>query len=244
MQVLKYSTNVVCLPSENIFFGSLRMITKDYIKDFIPPLKITDTAVRALQWMQSFNLNHLPVVDGVKFVGIITENELMKCEDKSLTLEQLKLSYMKEFIFDTQYIYDALEFVTLKGLDIVPVINKDGQYRGLLTLVDIIDCFAQTSSVKTPGGIIILQVPVKSYSLQDIARIIESNGAMILSTSLNQLDDPVNYELTVKTDKLDLTRVLAGLYRFDYNVIASYQSSELSNDLEDRYKAFMTYMNV
>lgn len=221
------------------------MITKDYIKDFIPPLKVTDTAVRALQWMQSFNLNHLPVVDGMKFVGIITESELMQCTDKSLTLAQLSLPYRKEFILDTQYIYDALEFVTLKGLDIVPVINKDGQYRGLLTLIDIIDCFAQTSSVKTPGGIIIMRIPIKNYSLQDVARIVESNGANILSTSLNQTDDdPLNYELTVKTDKLDLTRVLAGLYRFDYNVIASYQSSELSSDLKDRYKAFMTYMNV
>ncbi|HNT83303.1 MAG TPA: CBS domain-containing protein [Bacteroidia bacterium] len=221
------------------------MITKDYIKDFIPPLKVTDTAVRALQWMQSFNLNHLPVVDGMKFVGIIIESELMQCPDKSFTLAQLSLPYRKEFILDTQYIYDALEFVTLKGLDIVPVINKDGQYRGLLTLIDIIDCFAQTSSVKTPGGIIIMRIPIKNYSLQDVARIIESNGANILSTSLNQTDDdPLNYELTVKTDKLDLTRVLAGLYRFDYNVIASYQSSELSSDLQDRYKAFMTYMNV
>ncbi|MBS1764591.1 MAG: CBS domain-containing protein [Bacteroidetes bacterium] len=220
------------------------MITKDYIKDFIPPLKVTDTVVRALQWMQSFNLNHLPVVDGVKFVGIITESELIKCADKSLTIAKLNPSYLREFILDSQYIYDALEFVTLKGLDIVPVINKDGQYRGLLTLTDIIDCFAQTSSVKTPGGIIILKVAVKNYSLQDIARIVESNGAMILSTSLNQTDDPLHYELTIKVDKLDLTRVLAGLYRFDYEVIASYQSSELSSELEDRYKAFMTYMNV
>lgn len=99
----------------------------------------------------------------------------MQCPDKSLTLAQLSLPYRKEFILDTQYIYDALEFVTLKGLDIVPVINKDGQYRGLLTLIDIIDCFAQTSSVKTPGGIIIMRIPIKNYSLQDVARIIESN---------------------------------------------------------------------
>lgn len=220
------------------------MITKDYIKDFIPPLKVSDTAVRALQWMQSFNLNHLPVVDGIKFIGIITESELVKCSDKTLPLSKLQLPYRNEFILDTQYIYDALEFVTLKGLDIVPVISKDGNYRGLLTLIDIIDCFAQTSSVKTPGGIIIMRLPVNNYSLQEIARIIESNGAIILSTSLNQTEDPLHYELTVKTDKLDLTRVLAGLYRFDYNVIASYQSSEISSDLEDRYKAFMTYMNV
>jgi CBS domain-containing protein len=220
------------------------MITKDFIKDFIPPLKLSDTVIRALQWMQAFNLNHLPVVDGTRYVGIITENELNKCDDKTKALKDQPLQYQNVFIFESQYIYDALEFVTAKGLSIVPVISKEGNYRGLLTLVDIIDCFAQTSSVKTPGGIIILQIPVNNYSLQDVSRIIESNGAIILSSSLNQPADTTFYELTLKVDKLDLSRILAALYRFNYKVIASYQTTDLPSDLEERYQAFMTYLNV
>ncbi len=220
------------------------MITKDFIKDFIPPLKLSDTVVRALQWMQAFNLNHLPVVDGTRYVGIITENELNKCEDKTKALKDQPLQFQSVYIFESQYIYDALEFVTAKGLSIVPVISKEGNYRGLLTLVDIIDCFAQTSSVKTPGGIIILQIPVNNYSLQDVSRIIESNGAIILSSSLNQPADTTFYELTLKVDKLDLSRILAALYRFNYKVIASYQTTDLPSDLEERYQAFMTYLNV
>jgi signal-transduction protein with cAMP-binding, CBS, and nucleotidyltransferase domain len=220
------------------------MNTKGYIKDFIPPLKSSDSVVRALQWMQAFNLNHLPVVDGVKYKGIVTENDLKKIEDKEKTLAACDLEYQNVYIFETQYIYDALEFVTVKGLNIVPVISKEGNYRGLLTLVDIIDCFAQNSSVKTPGGTIILNVDRKNYSMQEIARITESNGALILSSSVNQLPDSEIFEVTLKVDKLDLSRILAGFYRMDYNVVASYQTSDLPTDLEDRYQAFMTYLNV
>ena len=64
------------------------MNTKAYIKDFIPPLKSSDTVVRALQWMQAFNLNLLPVVDGIKYKGIVTDNDLKKIEDKAKSLEQ------------------------------------------------------------------------------------------------------------------------------------------------------------
>ncbi|HRB40824.1 MAG TPA: CBS domain-containing protein, partial [Bacteroidia bacterium] len=98
--------------------------------------------------------------------------------------------------------------------------------------------------VKTPGGIIILNVERKNYSMQEIARITESNGALILSSSVNQLPDSEIFEVTLKVDKLDLSRILAGFYRMDYNVVASYQTTDLPTDIEDRYQAFMTYLNV
>jgi predicted transcriptional regulator len=220
------------------------MITKDFIKDFIPPLKVTDSGVRALQWMQSFHLDHLPVVEGVKYKGIVKEKDIQKVANKELSLFELNIPLNPIFIHDNQYVFDALEFITTSGFNIVPVINKDGDYVGLLTLVDVIDCFAQTKSVKTPGGIIILHVNEKEYSLSDIARVVESNNAMVLSSSLNQTDLKNIFELTLKVDKLELSRILSSFYRLNYNVVASYHHNDISHDLEDRYNAFMTYLNV
>ncbi len=220
------------------------MITKNFIKDFIPPLKYSDTGIRALQWMQSFHLNHMPVVDDVNYVGMINEDDLRKIKDLSLPLSQLNLKPIRVFIFESQYIYDALQFISNNGYSVVPVLNADEQYIGLLTVVDVIDCFAQTKSVKTPGGIIILEVETNNYSLAAISQIIEANEGMILSASVNQTPDSSKLEITLKINKLDLTRILASFYRLNYNVVASYNQSDLSNDLQDRYNAFMTYLNV
>ncbi len=220
------------------------MITKNYIKDFIPPLKYSDSGVRAMQWMQSFHLNHMPVVDDVKYVGMISEDDLRKAKDLSKPLSELNLKPDRVFIFESQYIYDALQFVSNNGYSVVPVLNADEHYIGLLTVVDVIDCFAQTKSVKTPGGIIILEVGANNYSLSEISQIVESNEGSILSASVNQTPDTNRLEVTLKINKLDLSRILASFYRLNYNVVASYNQTDLSNDLQDRYNAFMTYLNV
>lgn len=220
------------------------MITKNFIKDFIPPLKYSDTGVRALQWMQSFHLNHMPVVDDVKYVGMVSEDDLRKVEDLSQPLSSLNLKFDRVFIFESQYIYDALQFISNNGYSVVPVLNSNENYIGLLTVVDVIDCFAQTKSVKTPGGIIILEVDAQNYSLAEIAQIIESNDGSILSSSINQTVNSNKYEVTLKINKIDLSRILASFYRLNYTVAASYHQSDLTNDLEDRYNAFMTYLNV
>jgi len=220
------------------------MVTKNYIKDFIPPLKVTDTGVRALQWMKSFHLDHLPVVEGVKYKGILKDADVEKASNLNVTLAEMDLPYNRIFINENQYIFDALEFITKYGLSIVPVLNNEGNYVGLLTLVDVIDCFAQTKSVKTPGGIVILKIKEKDYSLSEISRIVEANDGVILSSSLEQTADPAEFELTLKINKLDLSRILASFFRLNFQVIASYHNSELTNDMEDRYNAFMTYLNV
>lgn len=220
------------------------MITKNFIKDFIPPLKYSDSGVRALQWMQSFHLNHMPVVDDTKYVGMISEDDLRKASDLKKPLSALHLKFDRVFILENQYIYDALQFISNNGYSVVPVLNADENYIGLLTVVDVIDCFAQTKSVKTPGGIIILEVDSKEYSLASIAQVIEANEGAILSSSINQTSNNNKYEVTLKINKLDLTRILASFYRLNFNVIASYHQSDLSNDLHDRYNAFMTYLNV
>jgi acetoin utilization protein AcuB len=220
------------------------MVTKDYIKDIIPPLKKTDTVVRALQWMAAFRIDHLPVVDEKKYVGIITESELLKCTNQNLTLDEISPVYNPVFIYESQYIYDALQFISNHHLSVIPVLNAANNYMGLLTVVDVVEGFAQTKSVKTPGGIIIVHIPVKNFSFAEIANVVESNQGTILSSTVNELPDPTTYEVIIKINKIDLTRILAGFYRHNINVVASYNHADVSGDMQNRYDSFMSYLNV
>jgi hypothetical protein len=95
-----------------------------------------------------------------------------------------------------------------------------------------------------PGGIIVLELGFKDYSMSQIAQIIESDGAHMLSASVSATGDPQKIELTIKVDKVDLTRILASFYRYSYNVVASYHQSEHSDDLKNRYDSLMHYLNM
>jgi len=53
------------------------MTTLQLIDNTIPQLQIHDTLAKALQLMNDFKLTHLPVVSNEKFLGLISEEDLL-----------------------------------------------------------------------------------------------------------------------------------------------------------------------
>ena len=54
------------------------MIAKELINDSFPPLKLRDSGLKALNWMEEFRLEHLPVVDGLNYIGLVSEEDILK----------------------------------------------------------------------------------------------------------------------------------------------------------------------
>ena len=89
-----------------------------------------------------------------------------------------------------------------------------------------------------------MEMPFKDYSMSHIAQVIESDGAHILSASVSSTRDQNMIEITLKVDKVDLSRILAAFYRLNYNVTSSFHQSEHSEDLQNRYEGLMNYLNM
>ena len=107
----------------------------------------------------------------------------------------------------------------------------------LLTLI------ANTGSIKENGGIIVLEMAKNDYSLSQIAQIVESNDAKILSSYIMSSPDSMNIEVTIKVNQIELDRVIRTFQRYDYHIKASFQKSSLEEDLKFRYEALMNYLN-
>ena len=54
------------------------MIAKDLINDSFPPLKLSDSGLRALNWMEEFRLEQLPLVDGLNYIGLASEEDILR----------------------------------------------------------------------------------------------------------------------------------------------------------------------
>jgi len=148
------------------------------------------------------------------------------------------------FVFDNQHIFEAVKLAANNHFSIVPVLNEAEQYSGLVTVMDIVEAIAAANSVQNPGGIIVVELNKQDYNLSEISRIVEYEGAQVLSSNAVVTDDPERIEVTLKVNKIDLTRILAGFYRHNLDVKASYQQSELQKDLQQRYDAFMNYLGI
>lgn len=220
------------------------MLAKELIKDTIPPLKPGDTGRKALKWMEEFRVRQLPVVNKQQFIGLLTDVDVLGFNDPSLPISHYSLSLIRPFINENQHVYDAIKFATNNKYSVVPVLNDEQQYVGVITMHDLVESFAELKSVKSPGGIIILEFSSKDFSLSEVAQVVESNDAMILSSNVNASADQTKIELTIKINKLDLSRILAAFFRYNYTVKASFQHSDQQEDLQSRYDSFMNYLNI
>jgi hypothetical protein len=138
----------------------------------------------------------------------------------------------------------VLKLASNQKLSLIPVINKNGIYSGSITQNDIISFFAESMSVDFPGGVIILEVSVNDYSLTEIANIVESNEAKVLSSYILSKVDSTKIEVIIKVSKLDLGPILQTFERFEYRVIASFGEQVDYSELKDNYDSLINYLNI
>jgi signal-transduction protein with cAMP-binding, CBS, and nucleotidyltransferase domain len=221
------------------------MVAEELINQMIPPLKPTDSAGKALSWMNNLHINQLPVVDKKKYLGIVTEEEITESEDLSKLISAFKLGYSDISVLQESHFYDVLDKASKNKLNILAVMDEKGEYVGVISVADISASIANMFASHGPGGIIVLAMKDSDYSLAQISRLVESNDAKIMSAFVSNEDrDTSIIRVTLKLDKIDLTRVIATLERYSYKVVAQYQESSVVSSDQDRLDLFFKYLNI
>ena len=215
----------------------------DLITDEIPPLKHTDTAEKALNWMEEFKVSHLPVLKNGNFVGVISEADLLDKMAIEKTLDELYQHLPRPYSISTDHIYQVLERIAEFKLSLIPILDKGENYVGCTSVHHLLWSIANTGSIKESGGIIVLEMASNDYSMTEIAQIVESNDAKILSSYIMSTPDSMNLEVTLKINQLELDRIIRTFQRYDYVVKASFQKGNFEEDMQFRYEALMNYLN-
>jgi hypothetical protein len=109
---------------------------------------------------------------------------------------------------------------------------------------DLVKNLANLSSIRDPGGIIVLEVNERDYSLSQIAQIVESNDCKILSCYVNTIPDSTLMNVVVKVNRTDLRNVLATFTRYNYIIKGSYMETGSQDDMRDRFDMLMNYLDI
>ena len=220
------------------------MLSEDLISDTIPPLKTSDSGLKALAWMDEFRVSHLPIVNHSEFLGLISDTDILDLNEPDAPLGNHPLSLIRPFVHAKEHIYEVLKLAAKMQLTLIPVLDAENKYLGNISLKSLVEHFSSTTSVQHPGGIIVLELNQNDYSLTQIARIVEENDAKIMSLYINDRTDSNRFELTIKINREDIRAILASFQRYDIEVKASFQQSEFSEDLRNRFDLFMNYINM
>ena len=68
------------------------MLTRELESQTLPYLHLTDKVYQALQLMNDNHVTHLPIVEGDKYIGLISEEDLLQAENDNAELQTLQQS--------------------------------------------------------------------------------------------------------------------------------------------------------
>lgn len=219
------------------------MVAKDLISSLITPMKTSSTGDAVLDMMANFYVRHLPIVNETNLLGTISEDDILD-NDSSEPIGSYHLEFNKAYVREYDHVLDIIRKVSETRLSVIPVMNLEDNYIGMITMEDILHFLSSNFSFAHPGGILVLETDRKNYSLAEIARIIESEGAAVLSTFVSLNPDSTNVLVTVKVNREETQSIESSMERFSYKVVASFSKNELQGELMDRYDSLMKYLNV
>jgi len=221
------------------------MVAEDLINELIPPLKLTDSGEKAKHWMEELRLSQLPVVDKSVYQGLLLEETLLDAENLNKSISEFRLDYKDLNVSPGTHYYDVIKMATRNKLQILPVIDDNKKFLGVVSLNETAAAIAQMFASQGPGGILMLGMKEQDYSMAQISRLIESNDCKILSSFI--VTDEANtgqVNLTLKLNKTDLARTIATLERYGYHIITQFHETELINNDQERLDLLMKYLNM
>jgi acetoin utilization protein AcuB len=218
------------------------MITKKLISKEIQTITLEYSGVEALAIMQEYHLSHLAVLSNNELLGTISEEDIWGLHDENNKLLTIKDKVQLFFMPLGKDVFEVINYMDEHKLSLLPML-ANGKYIGSITHQSLISALASIVAIQESGGVIILEMNKKDYSMSEIAQIVESNSARILSAYITDVDDRNIIKLTLKLNIIDIAAVIQTFERYNYTVAASYNQSEDRDNLDDRYHLLMRYLN-
>lgn len=217
----------------------------EFINNLIPPLKPSDKAKMALAWMEEIRTNVLPVVEDRKFLGFVTDELIYTVNQPDIRIVDLGFDAETCFVFADKHIYDVIRVASEFHTNMVAVLDRDHTYQGVVTMEDAIAAFAESLSIQSHGTVLVLSMYMKDYSLHEIARLVESENAKILSSfiSSDPLDDS-KIKVTLKLDKTEIRHIKATFERFGYRILDHYQEDSNPNEEQERIDNLFRFLDI
>jgi predicted transcriptional regulator len=219
------------------------MMASSFIDETIIPLKTSDSIYFAIDFFKEFSIRQLPVVQDNLCIGILSLDDI---DDEDIydlpILDYINLNY--SFASNNDHIYEVMRAISEQASTLFPVLDENNNYIGSITLSSLFKNYVNCAAFIQPGSILVLEIDKKNYSLSEIARIVESENKVILSSLLSSNVESDVLEITLKLNSVQIQNLITTFERFGYNIKATFNEEDFMDTLKNRYESLMTYLNV
>ncbi len=220
------------------------MTTLQLADNIYPLLKLKDSIETVLHLMNDHKTSHLPVVADGKFLGLISEEDLVDETNKETTLDVYQTNFITAAVNAKFYFLKAATIYNLFHTNVIPVINENNELLGTISSKALITEMGNFCGSSEFGAMIVLEMERSRFAISEINSIIESDGATILHLNVIPLPVPDLLEVTLQINKKEVASIIATFERYEYSVVY-YSGEELfENEININYNNLMNYLDI
>jgi acetoin utilization protein AcuB len=178
------------------------LVRKKMKKDLITITK-DERMTTAKKILKEKNIRHLPVVDGKRLIGLVSNMDIRKAEASPATsLEIRELHYLLDKLTVGEImtrnvitispdisVEEATTLLHDNKIGCLPVV-EDGNLVGILTENDVMEILIEVMGMKEKGSRLEILVEDKPGALADVTRLIKEHNVNIISVVTDVADEP------------------------------------------------------
>jgi acetoin utilization protein AcuB len=219
------------------------MDSKSLISSEFPVLSLDDSGEKALKLMNEYHVFHLPLIQRDNYLALISEDDILDWDTPEEPLSLAEFLNFRPAVFEGAHPYEAVKIAREFNLSVLPVVDKQNHYSGVITTDGLFSFLTDNTAIKTEGSVIILEMEQRNYSLSEIARISESNDISILGLSIKNRDEHGLIWVTIKVNTRDVQALTSTFERFNYHIVDTFASLFAKDEVQHNYDMLMHYIN-
>lgn len=220
------------------------MLTIELINNNIPRLHLQDSVSKALQLINDFRVTHLPVAAEDKYLGLISEDDLLDADSAKMPIELMQETFNNEAVYENEHFLNALNYSNKFDSNIIPVINEEKEITGVITTNELLKVLGNFVGTHEEGGIIVLEMESIQFAISEISRIVESNDATILHLNTTVHATTGMLTVTLRLSKKEISAIVATFERYEFDVIYYHGNENFENEIHSNYRHLMNYLDI
>lgn len=171
------------------------MLVNDWMSSPVKTVEVSDNLYHAIGLMKEYQIGTLPVMEGGKLVGIVTDRDLKRAapsdvvlfevKDIFYNLAKLKISQVMTpdpiVVRPDTTIEEVARLLRERNISACPVIDRTGSLAGVITKNDILKALESVSGTPSKGmqfGVLVKDSP---GAVKEILDIVRKYGARLVS---------------------------------------------------------------
>jgi acetoin utilization protein AcuB len=220
------------------------MLAQELTNNILPQLQLSDTVSKALQLMSDFKTTHLPVVSEEKYLGLISEDDLLDEENKKIPIEFFQNDFIPASVNFNNHFLNAVSVSNHYQTNVIPVVNEANELIGTIAGQVLLAALGNFSGSNETGAVVVLEMERSRFAISEISRIVESDGAIILHLNITSKPDSALLQVTIHLNKKEISTIIAAFERYEYTV-TFYSGEELfENEIDSNYRHLMNYLDI